>query len=133
MMYGMRRKRDCLVAASGKRTSWPCPSIKGFKSRWKTKPGRQRRLNISQEVSSGGMLLSGVDAAEPQPSPPLVSRRSGITSAVVYPNPSNQCNFATDVILPCHVLDFPGIQEGILMQTPPSFRIGGQTRLTHDM
>jgi hypothetical protein len=52
-----------------------------------------------------------------------VSRRSGITLAVVYPDSSDQCNFATDVILPCHVLDFPGIQERILMQTPPSSQL----------
>ncbi|KAL5330825.1 hypothetical protein ACEPPN_000349 [Leptodophora sp. 'Broadleaf-Isolate-01'] len=50
------------------------------KAAGKTKPGRQRRLNISQEVSSGGMpLSSGMDATEPQPSPPpdrVTSRRS---------------------------------------------------------
>ena len=50
------------------------------KAAGKTKPGRQRRLNISQKVSSGGLpLSSGVDAAEPQPSPPpdrVTPRRS---------------------------------------------------------
>lgn len=35
---------------------------------------------------------------------------------IVYPSPSHQCNFATDVILPCHVLNFPDIQEQTLMQ-----------------
>jgi hypothetical protein len=34
------------------------------------------------------------------------------------PNSTDQCNFATDVIRPCHVLDFAGIQEQTLMQNP---------------
>jgi hypothetical protein len=54
--------------------------LKVPKAAGKTKPGRQHRLNISQEVSSGGMpLSSSVDAAEPQPSPPpnrVTPRRS---------------------------------------------------------
>jgi hypothetical protein len=58
----------------------PVHPSKLSKAAGKTKPGRQRRLNISQEVSSGGMpLSSGVDAAESQPSPPpdrVTPRRS---------------------------------------------------------
>jgi hypothetical protein len=58
----------------------PVHPSKVSKAAGKTKPGRQGRLNISQEVSSGGMpLSSGVDAAEPQPSPPpdrVTPRRS---------------------------------------------------------
>jgi hypothetical protein len=51
----------------------PVHPSKVSKAAGKTKPGRQRRLNISQEVSSDGLPLSfGVDAAEPQPSPPPV-------------------------------------------------------------
>jgi hypothetical protein len=44
-----------------------------------------------------------------------VSRRSGIN-----PNPTDQYNLTTDVILPCHVLNFAGIQKRTLMQ-PPNF------------
>ncbi|KAH8782178.1 hypothetical protein BGZ57DRAFT_759154 [Hyaloscypha finlandica] len=58
----------------------PVHPSKVSKAAGKTKPGRQRPLNISQEVSSGGLpLSSGVDAAEPQPSPPpdrVTPRRS---------------------------------------------------------
>jgi hypothetical protein len=49
-----------------------------------------------------------------------VSRRSGITPIVAYPNPSDQCNSATDMILPCHVLEFPSVQEQTLIRTPSS-------------
>ncbi|KAH8588286.1 hypothetical protein B0O99DRAFT_677560 [Bisporella sp. PMI_857] len=53
---------------------------KASKAARKIKPGRQRRMNISQDVSSDGMLLSsGVDAAEPRLSPPperVTPRRS---------------------------------------------------------
>jgi len=49
----------------------PVYSSKVSKAAVKKKPGPQRRLNISQKVSSNGLLLSsGVDAAEPQPLPP---------------------------------------------------------------
>lgn len=58
----------------------PVHLVKVSKAAGKTKPGRQRRINISQDVSSGGMpLSSSVDAAEPQPSPPpdrVTPRRS---------------------------------------------------------
>jgi hypothetical protein len=58
----------------------PVHSSKVSKAAVKKKSGPQRRLNISQKVSSGGMpLSSGVDAAEPQPSPPpdrVTPRRS---------------------------------------------------------
>ncbi|KAH6704341.1 hypothetical protein BKA61DRAFT_636107 [Leptodontidium sp. MPI-SDFR-AT-0119] len=57
----------------------PVHSSKVTKAAGKRK-GPQRRLNISQKVSSDGLPLSpGVDAAEPQPSPPpdrVTPRRS---------------------------------------------------------
>jgi hypothetical protein len=57
----------------------PVHSSKVSKAAGKRK-GPQRRLNISQKVSSDGLpLSSGVDAAEPQPSPPpdrVTPRRS---------------------------------------------------------
>lgn len=54
----------------------PVHPSKVSKAAGKRKPGRQRRLNISQEVSSGGLLLSsGMDAAEPQPPPDHVTPR----------------------------------------------------------
>jgi hypothetical protein len=50
----------------------PVHSSKVSKAAGKRK-GPQRRLNISQKVSSDGLpLSSGLDAAEPQPSPPPV-------------------------------------------------------------
>ncbi|KAH8163699.1 hypothetical protein CIB48_g4562 [Xylaria polymorpha] len=50
----------------------PVHSSKVSKAAGKRK-GPQRRLNISQKVSSDGLpLSSGMDAAEPQPSPPPV-------------------------------------------------------------
>jgi hypothetical protein len=58
----------------------PVHSSKVSKAAGKTKPGRQRRLNISQKVSSDDLpLSSSVDAAESQPSPPpdrVTPRRS---------------------------------------------------------
>ncbi|PVH70380.1 hypothetical protein DL98DRAFT_619623 [Cadophora sp. DSE1049] len=52
----------------------PVHSSKVSKPAVKKKPGSQRRLNISQKVSSDGLpLSSGVDAAEPQPSPDRVT------------------------------------------------------------
>ncbi|MCJ1479185.1 hypothetical protein MMC13_007869 [Lambiella insularis] len=57
----------------------PVHSLKVLKAAGKRK-GPQRRLNISQKVSSDGLpLSSGVDAAESQPSPspdPVAPRRS---------------------------------------------------------
>jgi hypothetical protein len=57
----------------------PVNSLKVSKAAGKRK-GPQRRLNILQKVSPDGLLLSsGIDAAEPQPSPPpdrVTPRRS---------------------------------------------------------
>jgi len=50
----------------------PVHSSKVSKAAVKKKPRPQRRLSISPNVSSDGLpLSSGVDTAEPQPSPPL--------------------------------------------------------------
>jgi hypothetical protein len=52
----------------------PVHSSKVSKTASKKKPSPQQRLNISQKVSSGGLpLSSGVDTAEPQPSPDCVT------------------------------------------------------------
>ena len=54
----------------------PVHSSKVSKVARKKRPRPQRRPNISQKVSSGGLLLSsGVDAVQPQPSPVPVSLR----------------------------------------------------------
>jgi hypothetical protein len=54
----------------------PVHSSKVSKPAVKKKPGPQRRLSISQKVSSDGLpLSSGVDAAEPQPLPDRVTPR----------------------------------------------------------
>lgn len=78
-----RRKQSQEVGQSLSATSeslGPVHPSKVSKATRKTKLGRQRRLNISQEVFCGDMpLSSGVDAAGPQSSPPpdcLTPRRS---------------------------------------------------------
>jgi hypothetical protein len=54
----------------------PAHSLKVSKAAGMKKPRPQRGLNISQKVSSSGLpLSSGVDAAEPQPSPDRVTPR----------------------------------------------------------
>jgi hypothetical protein len=49
----------------------------------------------------------------------LVSRRSRLKPIIVYPNLTDQCNFAANVILPRYVLEFPSIWERNLMQISP--------------
>ncbi|KAF1956181.1 hypothetical protein CC80DRAFT_562800 [Byssothecium circinans] len=54
----------------------PVHPSKVSKAAGKRKPVRQRRLNISQEISPGGLPLpSAMDAAEPQPPPDHVTPR----------------------------------------------------------
>jgi hypothetical protein len=54
----------------------PVHSSKVLKTAGKKKPRLQWGLNVSQKISSGGLpLSSGVDAAEPQPSPDCVTLR----------------------------------------------------------
>ncbi|PSS08545.1 hypothetical protein M430DRAFT_69814 [Amorphotheca resinae ATCC 22711] len=71
----------------------PVHSSKVSKAAGKRK-GPQRRLNISQKVSSDGLpLSSGVDAAEPQPSPSpdrIAPRRSKRIQPASSTNPSKR-------------------------------------------
>jgi hypothetical protein len=65
-----------LSLTTSSRSSANGQNEKVSKAAGKKKPSPQRGLNISQKVSSGGLpLSSGVDAAEPQPSPDRVTPR----------------------------------------------------------